>query len=63
MLAVVTAEPTAAAMTTSTAAMTSTAATTVTSAPTTPVTVGMNRREVEAHYRQEYHPYHQSNRQ
>jgi hypothetical protein len=67
MLTVVTAKPTTAsstaAMTTATAGMTSTTAATMTSAPATPMTVGMNRRDVEAHNRQEDHSYHQRNRQ
>lgn len=67
MLAVVTAKPTTAAMTT-TAGMT-TPATTVTSTPATTVSsasatpVGMNRRDVEAYDRQEDHPYYHRNRQ
>jgi len=63
MLTVVTTKPTATAMTTATAGMTSTTAATMTSAPATPMTVGMNRRDVEAHNRQEDHSYHQRNRQ
>jgi hypothetical protein len=63
MLTVVTTKPTAAAMTTATAGMSTATAATMTSAPATPMTVGMNRRGVEAHNRQEDHSYHQRNRQ
>lgn len=52
MLTVVPTKPTAAAVT----------AAAMTSAPPTPVTVGMKCRDVEAHNRQEDHPYHQRNR-
>lgn len=78
MLTVVTSRPTTAnstdAMTTTSGGMTSTAATMITaatmttaasmtSAPATPVTVGMDCRNVEAHHRQKDHSYHQCNRQ